>query len=70
MYIDGGVTIQRFLSAGLIDEITITIIPIILGKGIPLFGDMDQKNELQLIDSDSGSNGFVQVRYSVKKPTP
>ena len=38
LYIDGGLTIQSFLAAGLIDEITITIIPILIGAGKPLFG--------------------------------
>jgi dihydrofolate reductase len=37
-FIDGGVTIQRFLAAGLIDEITITRIPVLIGAGRPLFG--------------------------------
>jgi dihydrofolate reductase len=70
LYIDGGITIQRFLSAGLIDEITITIVPVILGSGIPLFGNTDQKNDLQLNEVDRESNGFVQLRYSVIKNSP
>ena len=67
LYIDGGLTIQRFLAAGLIDEITITQIPIILGDGIPLFGKMDNEFPLKLIDSTVYENGFVQFRYVVKK---
>ena len=41
LYIDGGKTIQSFLKEGLIDEMIITRIPILLGKGIPLFGEID-----------------------------
>jgi len=65
LYIDGGLAIQRFLAAGLIDEITITQIPIILGDGIPLFGKMDKDIPLELIDSTVFENGFVQFRYVV-----
>lgn len=43
IYIDGGKTIQSFLAEDLIDEITITIIPCILGEGIPLFVNSAQK---------------------------
>lgn len=39
LYIDGGITIQSFLNAGLIDELIITRIPVLLGRGIPLFGE-------------------------------
>lgn len=41
LYIDGGMTIQSFLSEDLIDEMIITTVPIILGKGIPLFNKLD-----------------------------
>lgn len=41
LYIDGGMTIQSFLREDLIDEMIITTVPIILGKGIPLFNQLD-----------------------------
>lgn len=65
LYIDGGVTIQRFLQARLIDEITITRIPILLGAGIPLFGLTGPEQRLRLIDAAASDNGFVQERYQV-----
>ncbi len=43
LYIDGGRTIQSFLREDLIDELTITTIPVLLGKGIPLFGNLDRQ---------------------------
>jgi dihydrofolate reductase len=65
LYIDGGVTIQRFLDAGLIDEITITEIPILLGTGIPLFGSGSKDHILKLIEVNKSAKGVVQKRYRI-----
>lgn len=65
LYVDGGVTIQRFLQAGLIDEMIVTQIPILLGDGLPLFGATGKETPLQLVDSRSYANGFVQNHYRV-----
>lgn len=65
LYIDGGVTIQRFLQARLIHEITITRIPVLLGAGIPLFGSLGIEVPLRLVAATNSDNGFVQVRYEV-----
>ena len=64
-YIDGGITIQRFLASGLIDEITVTRIPVLLGSGISLFSESGPELPLRLISSASSENGFVQVRYAI-----
>ena len=63
LYIDGGATIQRFLQAGLIDEITINQVPILLGGGIPLFGSLGTETPLELIESVRYANGFVISQY-------
>lgn len=63
LYIDGGLTIQSFLNAGLIDEMTITRIPILLGSGISLFGESEKETPMRLIAVSGSENGFVQVRY-------
>lgn len=40
IYVDGGITIQRFLQAGLIQRLIITRVPVLIGAGIPLFGPL------------------------------
>jgi dihydrofolate reductase len=65
IYLDGGITIQRFLREGLVDEMTITIIPILIGNGLPLFGPLEKDVNLELIKSQSFKNGFVQNKYKV-----
>lgn len=69
LYIDGGITIQRFLEEKLIGELTITVIPILLGKGIPLFGNTGTEQPLELIGVSTSPNGTVQKRYRVKSTT-
>lgn len=65
LYLDGGLTIQRFLEAGLVDELTITKIPILIGKGIPLFGPLSKDVKLTHLETKSWGNGFVQSRYNI-----
>ena len=71
LYIDGGALIQSFLSAGLIDKLIITTIPVILGAGIPLFGSLGSKTRLKLDGSQALIGQTVQSRYSViSEPNP
>ena len=65
VYVDGGVTIQRFLRAKMIDELILTRVPILLGSGIPLFGELDHDVRLKHLRSQVFENGMVQSRYTV-----
>jgi len=67
LYIDGGTTIRSFLSKDLIDEITLTTIPILLGGGAPLFGDLPQELNFELLETRSYLNQVVQRHYQRKK---
>lgn len=67
VYVDGGITIQCFLSEGLINEITITTIPVILGSGIPLFASIKNDIKLSHLNTTAYGFGFVQTKYSVIK---
>lgn len=65
IYLDGGLTIQRFLSEHLVHELTITTLPILIGEGLPLFGPLEGDIRLELLTSQSFKNGFVQNKYKV-----
>jgi len=67
LYIDGGNTIQRFLVEELINDFTITIIPVILGSGIPLFDYVKKDISLKHIATKTFDFGFVQLSYKVIK---
>lgn len=63
LYIDGGKTIQSFLEEDLIDEMTITTIPIVLGGGIPLFNNLTKKLRFNAVETKLYLNSIVQTRF-------
>ncbi len=63
LYIDGGLTIQRFLRAGLIDRLIITRLPVLIGQGIPLFGALETDIRWKLVESRTYPGGLVQSEY-------
>jgi len=65
LYIDGGVTIQRFLEAGLIKRLIVTRIPVLLGTGIPLFGPLSRDVRVQHVTTRSYPSGLVQSEYLI-----
>ena len=65
VYLDGGTTIQRFMAAGLVDDLTITLIPVLLGEGIPLFGPLTEDIPLRQVGSKTYDWGFVQLKYTL-----
>ena len=69
LYIDGGVTIQRFLEAGLIQRLIITRIPVLLGSGIPLFGSLSRDVRLAHLATRTYRSGLVQSEYMIRAST-
>lgn len=67
-YIDGGLTIQKFLEAQLITDMCITLVPVILASGIPLFGDSTQDVKLKVISSKLFDSGYISSVYEVNYP--
>ncbi|WP_133405640.1 dihydrofolate reductase family protein [Parashewanella tropica] len=70
LYIDGGITIQHFLKQDLIDEMLITTIPIVLGSGIPLFGELPQPLEFRCKVSTRFDNGISQSHFVRHRAMP
>jgi dihydrofolate reductase len=66
-YVDGGITIQRFLQAGLIERLIITRVPVLIGAGIPLFGAMQQDIHLKHVATRHYASGLVQSEYAVSR---
>ena len=64
-YVDGGITIQRFLAAGLIQRLIITRVPVLIGAGIPLFGPLLQDIPLRHVATRTYRGGLVQSEYEV-----
>ena len=65
IYVDGGITIQRFLCAGLVQRLIVTRVPVLIGDGIPLFGQLPHDVLLQHIGTQQYPTGLVQSEYRV-----
>jgi dihydrofolate reductase len=65
LYVDGGITIQRFLRAGLVNRLTITRVPVLIGEGIPLFGALPHDVRLRHIATQQYPSGLVKSEYNV-----
>ena len=65
LYVDGGRTLQGFIAAGLLAEITVTLVPVLLGSGRPLFGAIPSSDIwLKHLSTTAFPFGFVQNRYA------
>jgi dihydrofolate reductase len=62
VYIDGGALFRSALGAGLVDELTLTVIPVVLGAGVPLFAATARKKATLVSTREIGA-GMVQLRY-------
>jgi dihydrofolate reductase len=65
LYVDGGVTVQRFLREGLIDRLVITRVPVLIGQGIPLFGTLPHDIRLEHVATRQFPSGLVQSEYRI-----
>ena len=65
-YVDGGITIQQFLQAGLIQRLIITRVPVLIGAGIPLFGPVRRDIALRHVATRQYASGLVQSEYEIE----
>jgi dihydrofolate reductase len=65
LYVDGGITVQRFLRAGLVQRLIITRVPVLIGEGIPLFGALPHDIWLQHVATQHYPSGLVKTEYRV-----
>jgi dihydrofolate reductase len=63
VYVDGGKIVQAFLRAGLIEDMVITTVPVLIGAGRPLFGELPRDRDLALVASRRFPSGLVQSTY-------
>ena len=65
VYIDGGITIQGFLRAGLIQRLIVTRVPVLIGEGISLFGTVARDIPLKHVATRQYASGLVQSEYEL-----
>ena len=63
VYIDGGALVRSALVAGLVDEVTLSVVPIALGNGIGLFRELSRHVKLELLGARPLGGGLVELRY-------
>lgn len=64
--VGGGILITSFLNLNAIDEMTLSVIPIILGKGIKLFPGKTRETKFEMIKTDAFKTGIVNITYQKK----
>jgi dihydrofolate reductase len=71
IWLFGGANLTtRFINAGLIDELQLSIHPLLLGKGKPLFSGIESRVPYTLIDTKTYATGLLQVFYQLNENSP
>ena len=65
--VGGGNVASQFAAAGLLDELLVTIVPVVLGNGKPLFDERLAGGPLQLLGTSVFETGMVELRYRVNR---
>jgi dihydrofolate reductase len=65
-FVGGGMVAGECLRLGLADEVRYSILPIVIGEGIPFFAGLDRDVALHLAEVEAYKNGVVELRYEVR----
>jgi dihydrofolate reductase len=65
VYVDGGITVQRFLREGLVHSLVVTRVPVLIGQGIPLFGSLPHDIKLHHVATQAYKSGLGKSEYTV-----
>ena len=66
-FVGGGVVSAEAVRLGLADEIRYSILPVLIGDGIPFFDKLDKDVALHLAEVKAYKNGMVELRYEVRR---
>jgi dihydrofolate reductase len=66
--VGGGNVASQFADHGLLDRVEVTVVPVVLGEGKPLFDRRLPAGPMQLIDARTFSSGMVGLTYEVRRP--
>lgn len=64
----GAEVFGQFLDAGVLDELSIAVVPVLIGAGIPLLNPKRRTHQLKLKSSEKFSDGVVRLEYAANKP--
>lgn len=67
-FVGGGTVAGECLRLGLADEVRYSIMPVLIGDGIPFFGALDTDVALHLVEAKAYESGMVALRHQVRKP--
>ncbi len=65
--VGGGNVASQFAAAGLLDEVLVTVVPVVLGAGKPLFDERLPGGPMQLLGTRAFSTGMVELRYAIER---
>jgi dihydrofolate reductase len=65
--VGGAMLCQHFLSLSLVDEIRLTVAPVLLGDGVRLFGSLPEEKRWDLKNVTAYRNGFVELLYAASR---
>ena len=63
--VGGGPVASQFAAAGLLDDVIVTVVPVALGSGKPLFAEPLPGGPMKLVETRPSPTGMVQLRYEV-----